>query len=225
MQPSRHPRASKCVSLAVGYIPTSIQGSLSVYPWCRNTFQYHWRKDAPKEASKCLSLCTPSGGIHPNKHPRASKCVCLVAEYTPASIPRRLSVYPWRRGTPQQASKGLSVCIPCGGMHPSRHPRASKCVSLAVVWYTPTGIQEPLSVYPWWRDNLSRHPRASECVSLAEGCAPKSIQGSLTVYPNKHPRASKCVCLVAEHIPAGIQRRLSVYPWRRDTPQQASKGS
>jgi hypothetical protein len=156
MHPDKHPRVSHCVSLVGGDTPTSISGHLSVYAWWRSTHQ---------QASSGVSVCIPGGGIHPSKHPRASKCVSPVEGCTSAG---------W--GTFQQASRGLSVCILGGGIH------------------------------------LSGYPRAAECVSLAEGCAPRSIQGSLTVYPWW---GKGCT-------PTIIPKHLSVYAWWRSTHQQAS---
>jgi hypothetical protein len=137
---SRHPAASKCVSLAEGYTPASIQGPLSVCPL--------WR-DAPQQAS--TEVCIPGGGVHSNRHPGASQYVSLVEGYTSAGIHGPLSVYHWRKDAPRQASKGLSLRILGGGRHPNKHLRASKCVCL-VAEYTPAGIQRRLSVYPWRRD-------------------------------------------------------------------------
>jgi hypothetical protein len=142
MRPEKHPRVSHCVSLAEGHTPTSIQGHLSVYAWWRSTHQ---------QESSGVSVCIPGGGIHPSKHPKASKCVSLVEGCTPAGIQVPLSVYPWRWGTFHQASRGLSVYITGGGIHLSGHPRASECVSLAE-GCTPTSIQGSLSAHPWWGD-------------------------------------------------------------------------
>ena len=96
MHPKSHPRSSKCVSFAEGCAPRATQEILSVYPP---------RRDAPQEPPKELEVCIPRGGMRPKGHPTSSKCVSLAEGCTPRATQGALSVYPSRRGAPQEPPK------------------------------------------------------------------------------------------------------------------------